>query len=497
MKFTQDKERFVSVPEIFLKEYICDAPPEYVKVYLFGLYLAQYKIALDDIDLEDKLHLSMERIEAALGYWQKKGFAQRDGEFVRFVTPGSRDNSQDIEVEEPQPEQPNAVLYEKAEYNKILNKLLGRNLTHTQLQKIYDFTDVFKLPESIVISMIEHCVTVKGSDVGIAYLDKVAKSWADNGVTTPRQAQAQIDEYNAYAGGAKKIMKHMGFIGKLPGTAELEYYEKWTKEWGFRPDAILCAMKGIEFASLTRPFKYLDEILRSLKEKGALTASGIQDLSARENRERGEIKEILNILSIKGGAADSPDYREYYEKWRSQGIDHEIVIKACRECVKKGSPKPGAVDRLLDEWFKSGITTGEKLSEHLKRRQSFENLITAVYNKAGIEKQVGEQDIRLCETLLEKYQMSQEVLFFAAELSAANAGEPYTYFKKVLRVWAEKGIKTIEQAKSHDKSIRESKKPNSKPGFAQREFDEAAEKKRRIMEMLKEGERINAQQTDS
>lgn len=497
MKFSKEWEQFVQVPAVFLKEYICDAPPEYVKVYLFGLYLAQQEASPDITDLEDRLHLSKDRIDSALNYWQKKGFVVTDGDGTRFVIPGGNPQKASgekvKEEKEPLPE----ILYEKAEYNKVLNKLLNRRLTHSQLQKIYDFTDVFKIPESVVISMIEHCVTVKGSDVGIAYLDKVAKSWADKGITTHKQAQAQIDEYNAAAGGAKKIMKQMGLIGKLPGATELEYYEKWTKEWGFKPDAILYAMKNTEFASINQPFKYLDEILRSFKEKGAVKTSQIYDLAEKDKKERSEFKEIIKALSAKSRTVNSADWREYYKKWLEAGVDREIILKACGECGKKGSAKPQTADRILDEWKKAGLNTDAQVSEHIEKRRSLEDFIARVYEKAGITKQAGDRDVRLFETLLGKYQMSGDMLFFAAEISAERANDPYTYFKKILRVWAENGIKTLSDARRHDGNIKASYKLQSKPGFAQREFDEKAEKQRRVMEMLKEGERINALKTNS
>lgn len=493
MKFEKEWEQYVQIPVLFLKEYICDAPPEYVKIYLFGLYLAQYQIPVDITDLEDRLHLSSDKINSALNYWSKKGFIELNGESARFVIPESGQSAQ--KATEPLPE----ILYEKSEYNQILNKLLKRQLTHSQLQRIYDFTDVFKLPESVVISMIEHCVTVKGPDVGIAYLDKVAKSWAEKGVSTPKQAQELIDEYNLETGGAKKIMKQMGITGKLPGAAETAYYEKWTKKWSFTPDAILFAMKDTEFAAINKPFKYLDEILRSYKEKGITTASQIFSSAEADKEELSGIKEAASALSLGSRAVNFADYREYYKKWKSQGAEHKIIIAACKQCAKRGKPNLESVEKLICDWRSQGLTDGEKLAEYLSERRSKEEFIEQAYDKAGITKQIGDRDVRLFDTLLGKYQMSKDTLLFAAEISAANAKDPYTYFKKILRIWAERGIKTVEQARSHDDSVKAAKpaKPNAKPGFAQREFDEQAEKERRIMEMLKEGERINAQQTNS
>ena len=496
MKFTKDPEEYVAVPAVFLKDYICDAPPEYVKVYLFGLYLAQCGAETDIMGLEDKLHLSKDRIDTALNYWNKKGFVIISDDTVRFVVPENNRQSAKEEEARPLPES----LYEKAEYNNILNKLLNRRLTHSQLQTIYDFTDVFKLPESVVISMVEHCVTVKGSDVGIAYLDKVAKSWAEKGVKTLKDAQTQIDEYNAATGGAKKIMKRMGLLGKLPGAAELEYYDKWTKEWGFAPDAILYAMKNTEFSSINQPFKYLDGILKKLNEKGIVKTSQIYDLEERNKEERAVIKEITAALTWGGRSADFIECREFFKKWNGHNIDKEVVLCACRECAGRGIIKPASADLLIEEWLKSGLDTKDKVEEYLSRRISYENLMREAYEKAGIAKKVGAQDVRLCETLLEKYQMQRGTLLFAAEISA-GASDPYSYFKKVLIIWAQEGIKTLEEAKRRDESVKTARKtvskPNAKPGFAQREFDEKAEKERRIREMLKEGERINALKTNS
>ena len=63
IKFTLDEQATTPVPTIFLKKYMCDAPADYVKVYLYGLCLANAGTQLSDVELEAELHMTASQIE--------------------------------------------------------------------------------------------------------------------------------------------------------------------------------------------------------------------------------------------------------------------------------------------------------------------------------------------------------------------------------------------------------------------------------------------------
>ena len=95
-KLSLDKRRDIflhgtKVENLFISEYLPDAPGEYVKVYLFGLMYAQYDVEPNRQELSKLLGLSVEEIEEAWIYWESKGlvrkacFRDENGEEVNHV----------------------------------------------------------------------------------------------------------------------------------------------------------------------------------------------------------------------------------------------------------------------------------------------------------------------------------------------------------------------------------------------------------------------------
>ena len=64
------------VENLFISEYLPDAPGDYVKVFLFGLMYAQYDLAPDRSELAKLLNLSTEEIAEAWIYWESRGLVR-------------------------------------------------------------------------------------------------------------------------------------------------------------------------------------------------------------------------------------------------------------------------------------------------------------------------------------------------------------------------------------------------------------------------------------
>ena len=64
------------IENLFISEYLPDAPGDYVKVFLFGLMYAQYELAPDRSELAKLLKLSTEEIAEAWIYWESRGLVR-------------------------------------------------------------------------------------------------------------------------------------------------------------------------------------------------------------------------------------------------------------------------------------------------------------------------------------------------------------------------------------------------------------------------------------
>ena len=65
------------VENVFINEYMTDAPGDYVKVYLFALMYADLGIAMGSEAMAKQLHLAEEDVLKAWTYWEKKGAVKK------------------------------------------------------------------------------------------------------------------------------------------------------------------------------------------------------------------------------------------------------------------------------------------------------------------------------------------------------------------------------------------------------------------------------------
>ncbi len=465
IKFALDEQATTPVPTVFLKKYMCDAPADYVKVYLYGLCLANAGTQLSDVELEAELHMTASQIEAALNYWCLKGQMKRSGAKYAFIMP-------DGGAKEEEPKRRRAPLYEMQNFNNMLRTVLARDLSPAELNKIYDYTDVFGLPQDVVLALVEYCVAERGNRISVAYLDKVAEGWAEEGINTLEKAEQKIESYKAVSGGANRLMRLMGLHGKYPGKTEMDLYNKWTEKWGFTHEAIEFVMKGKEF-SKDQPFKYLDAILRSLYDRGITSSRKINEFYTAQKERRANIKAILTALKY-SRIVVAPKHEQFYDEWRAAGFSQEIILLACAQSVKLGSRRFESVDGFLKEWKQQGLGTEEEIKKYLRKQNTIDRKIAQVYESAGVTRTIGENDRRTYLRLTQEKGLAHDVLLYAAEYSSLK-DRPFEYMMKVLNRWAEEGVDTLEKAQKQNLSNLFAKAPSA----MEREYSEEEKKKRR------------------
>ena len=74
MKLEQNETSFIfsttPLSDIFFTEYISEAPGDYIKVYLYCLFLSKYNKDIKLNDLSKKLSLPLKTIQESLAYWE-------------------------------------------------------------------------------------------------------------------------------------------------------------------------------------------------------------------------------------------------------------------------------------------------------------------------------------------------------------------------------------------------------------------------------------------
>ena len=65
------------VENVFINEYLIDAPGDYVKVYLFALMYAELRMTMNNDSIAKQLAMEGEDVLKAWSYWEAKGVIRR------------------------------------------------------------------------------------------------------------------------------------------------------------------------------------------------------------------------------------------------------------------------------------------------------------------------------------------------------------------------------------------------------------------------------------
>lgn len=282
----------------FIDEYMTDANDAQLKVYLYLLRMLNANQATSVSDIADKFNHTEKDVIRSLKYWEKKGLLildydedknpcgihMRDLDAPAMPLWNEKAAKQPLQVQpvvspvseaNPVPEFP---MYVKPSYSMdqlkefihrdnteqlifIAEQYIGKPLTPTEMKTILFFTDELHFSEDLIDYLLQYCVEKGKKD--FKYIEKVAINWAEQGVSTPKQAQRYANKYdkNVYA-----IMNELGKNGS-PTTKEMEFINRWTKEYGFSTDIIFEACERTVLATDKHRFEYAEGILSSWKKE--------------------------------------------------------------------------------------------------------------------------------------------------------------------------------------------------------------------------------------
>lgn len=450
---------YLPVSVDFIKNYMPSAPGDYIKVYLFGLMQASCSAELSEQSIGRSLNLTELQILEAFEYWQNKGVLTLTGSNpiqCSFLQPA-------VEAA-PQ----NQKLYPNQNYIAEIQSILNRTLTPNEIKTFLDFVQVYGLKTDIVISLVKHCSSesVRGRSVSVAYLEKMAANWADEGIDTPEKAELKINCYNAITSGALRVIRRLDTSSsRLPTADEQELYEKWTNQWGFTQDAILLAMSDTT-AALKPSMKYLDGILKSYHDKGIVSATDLDAYKRSQVNLNELLISVLDALKYTRKRV-SPDLENMYASWLDMGFCHESILLVCEQTEKMGNRNIKKADLLLNELKQAGITQKADILKYIRSQSKLDQKIEQFFECAGINKAVNDIDRKNYLKWTQEQHLSHDVILFAAEISSITQN-PLVYMNRILQNWAGSGITTLEMARKQNLSIQSNKKAVG--DYEQREY---------------------------
>ncbi len=280
------------LPDVFFTEYLSTAKGDYVKVYLYILFLSKYNKEVKITDLSKKLALSFNVIQEALSYWEAQGVIIKKNTGYVLI------NLQEKELFElytpklsSTPEQA-----EQTAQNKYRAKAI-ENINNLYFQGVmspswYNDIDLwfkkYQFDEQVMIALFGYCF--EKSALHRNYVQTVAEAWSKSNIKSFMDLDNYYQKKEKLNVIKKSISKKLGFNRSLTQFEEA-YIEKWIIEYGYSQDIIDIALK--KTTSKANPnFDYIDKLLSDWKERGFKTVAEIQEFIIQMKEKNKKTKEL-------------------------------------------------------------------------------------------------------------------------------------------------------------------------------------------------------------
>lgn len=322
------------ISNLFIDQYMKDANDAQLKVYLYLIRMLSANQPTSVSDIADKFNHTEKDILRSLKYWEKQGLLSLEFDLDKNLT-GIRlrsirdqkaasapepavQKSITLSKESIAPFRPSVEVnlpsdtpaeepktYVKPVYSPdqlrefknrqstaqllfIAEQYIGKPLTPSEMKTILFFTDELKFSDDLIDYLLQYCVDRQKKD--FKYIEKVAINWAQEGVTTPKQAQLMAGKYDK---SVYTIMNELGKSGS-PTTKEMEFINRWTKEYAFSTDIIIEACQRTVMATDNHRFEYAEGILKSWKQENVHHKADILRIDEMHQKKKSAPKPAAN-----------------------------------------------------------------------------------------------------------------------------------------------------------------------------------------------------------
>ncbi len=302
----------ISVPRVFIDQYMADANGEFVKVYLF-LLRCMGTSATSECSISaiaDHFNYTENDILRALKYWEKVGVLSlelnNENELTSLcfkdLTGGVQQQPEPLvekTVEKPvakpkkttntSPKREYTLDEVKNFYSNdeitellfIIETYLKHPLSSTEMNTVFYWYDGLKFPSEVIEYLVEYCITNGHSS--LRYMDKIALAWAENNIDTIEKAKEHLSiRSKAYY----SIMKAFGISGRNLADSEMTFVNKWSKDFAFDIEIIQEACKRTISATQKPSFEYADSILTNWHKNHVHTLKDIATLDEAFNKNK-------------------------------------------------------------------------------------------------------------------------------------------------------------------------------------------------------------------
>lgn len=424
-----------TVENAFIVDFLPSLNPTACKVYLYGLYLCQNGIDNTLESFERIFNLSEDDVISIFKNLEELNLVECLDLVpmeVRYLP---------IKSSSMHLKKFNKDKYRK--FNETAQTIISKRMIDIkEYENYYYLIEVKGMEQEAVLKVIEYCVYKKGADINSAYILKVARDWAYEGLLSGEQVENRINELEKYNDDLKLILSTLG-LKRSATMDEYQMFLDWTNNLSFNLETLT------HLAKITKKkkgnFLKLNALANKCFELKKFSTKEIDDYFSKEEEYFNIAKDICKNLGIRYDNL-SIVVETYINPWMELGFDSDSLQTLANYCFKCGIKTLEGMNNKVQQFYKLGLITTAAINEHLEELSVFDNKIQDILNEFGLNRVVNKFDRSFYNTWINEWNTPTEVLTYAIEISK-NKIQPMQFLNRVLSIYFNKGIKTVNAAK--------------------------------------------------
>ena len=285
------------IPDIFFSEHLSEIPGEYLKIYLYIIFLSKYGKDIKLNDLSKKLNIPLKSINEGLKFLEEHSLILKktsgyilidlqEQTLHNLYTPNLTESKEKVQQTAKNKSRAKAIEHINNMYFQGIMGPSWYNDIDIWFRK-YDFD------EQVMIALFDYCY--KRSALHRNYIQKVAEAWASNKIKT----RNDLDIYYQQQESLNKIKKSIAKkLGKYNGLTQYEeaYIENWILNFGYQMNIIEIALKRTTLKQ-NSTFEYINTIITDWHERNLKTPEEVQAFLEQQKKQQKSAKQLKSKVS--------------------------------------------------------------------------------------------------------------------------------------------------------------------------------------------------------
>lgn len=411
------------VDNTFINEFMPQAPSDFVKVYLYGLSLCFFPNQDYNSCDSAAAFLSMQEddILAAYEYWQEMGIVQiicKHPLEVKYLPLKNRSGSSKIRAKG-----------KYSEFNKQVQDILsGRMIKPIEFNEYYYLIESVNFEPEALIMIIKYCTTLKGENVGYAYISAVARSFASDNIKSTTAVEQKLMEQEKSTAEIKQVLDTLG-LKRAADIEERNQYLKWTNKFGFSHSVIVEVAKSLK---KNGGIAKLDALLCKYYEQHLFSMQDIAEYSSLREQMFETAKNVSRNLGLYYQNLDNV-VETYVSPWMQKGYNQETLEQISNYCFRYSYRNLESMNDVLNKFYKLGLISVESINQYIAEQVATDLAIKEVLDACEIIRSVNSRDREFYKTWNQVWGFEHKSILCAASKSVGKVN-PMSYANKILSV---------------------------------------------------------------